>query len=57
MITKQQYIQILRERSAMLKDEILIDQSSGVFVETNDPRYRERNLINLILRIHRDDSE
>lgn len=56
-MTKKQYLQALRERRLLLRERIIMDTVENKFVESSDVRYRERRLINQILRMHRKDEE
>ncbi len=56
MMTKQEYMKALRERKTELKRQLMIDRHDNVFVEPYDKRYRERRLINQILKLNRDEN-
>ena len=56
MTTKEQYLNELKERRFQLKMILMIDRHDNKFVEPDDKRYRERRLINQILRLHRRDN-
>jgi hypothetical protein len=52
-MTKTEYIQALKWRKEHLKNRIMVDRHDNKFVEPNDRRYREFQLIKRILRLHR----